>query len=317
MVVYIPEDTSPRTRRDPFVAGVLVFAAIFLMALPPHHQERIATGIRATALRPFLVAQEALAASRLRGAEAERLRARTDSLVSLIAAQATLREENRRLRRLLDLTDRTGPRFRAAEVVRPGTPGSESMFLVDAGVRQGIREGAPVIAADGLVGVIRKASPAGAVGMDWSHPDFRASAMSENGEVYGIVEPRRGRFREEDRLVLTGAAFHADLHPGARIVTSGRGGVYPRGIPIGTVVALEEAEGGWRKSYALEAAVRPGSVTHVLVATAPALRETMLDLAGLWEPPSGGEATPAAAGDPRARGPGEPSAPPGGSGRTP
>jgi len=49
-------------------------------------------------------------------------------------------------------------------------------------------------------------------------------------------------------------------------VTSGLGGVLPRGIPLGRVESLAEADAGWRKSYWLEPFVEPGSVTHVLVA---------------------------------------------------
>ena len=61
-------------------------------------------------------------------------------------------------------------------------------------------------------------------------------------------------------LALTGAPFHTDLPSGTRIVTSGRGGVYPRGIPLGVVVGIEEADTGWRKSYLLRPMVRPEGV---------------------------------------------------------
>jgi hypothetical protein len=84
-------------------------------------------------------------------------------------------------------------------------------------------------------------------------------------QAYGIVEPRRGRYREEDQLALVGTPFHVDVRPGTRVVTSGRGGVYPRGILLGTVVGIEDADTGWRKSYLVRPAVRPEAVTYVLV----------------------------------------------------
>jgi rod shape-determining protein MreC len=130
-----------------------------------------------------------------------------------------------------------------------------------------VSPGAPVVSPHGLVGVIREVRGTSSVGMDWSHPDFRASAMMVDGTTYGLVENRRGRFREEDRLVLNGIAYNQRVSAGVAVVTSGLGGVLPRGIPIGRVDGLADAEGGWRKSYFLRPMVEPGSATHVLVLT--------------------------------------------------
>ncbi len=84
------------------------------------------------------------------------------------------------------------------------------MFLVDVGGDDGVREGAPVVSAHGLVGKIREVRPRSAVGMDWTYPDFRVSAMLVDGSAFGIVENVRGAFREEDRLMLNGTAIPRD-----------------------------------------------------------------------------------------------------------
>jgi len=140
------------------------------------------------------------------------------------------------------------------------------MFIVDKGREDGVEVYAPVINAHGLVGRILEVRARSAVGMDWTNPDFRASAMLEDGSAYGMVENRRGEFREDDRLVLNGTAYYEDLDPGARVLTSGLGGVFPRGIPIGLIDETAEEEGTWRKSYWMRPSVEPASVTHVLVA---------------------------------------------------
>src|SRR5690606_37839786 len=203
------------------------------------------------------------------------------SLAAVVAAQASLAEENRRLRGLLGLRGRAEPDFRSAELVRAGVPGAESTFFVDVGARDGVVVGSPVLAADGLLGVIYEVGERTAQGIDWTHPHFRVSAMTSDGDATGIVEPRRGRFREEDLLTLTGAPFHTDIRPGTRVVTTGRGGIYPRGIPLGTVLGIDEADTGWRKSYLLRPAVRPEGVTHVIVAIQREGR--MGDLSPLWQ----------------------------------
>jgi rod shape-determining protein MreC len=265
MPPYPSENDEGRGRARMWVALAFLATAMLLRGVPPGAQQEVAALIRGSLLRPFLAIQESLAQTRLRTLEVEDLQAELDSLVAALTGQRTLAEENRRLKGLLELQERAAPVFRAVSVLRPGTAGSESMFLVDAGTLEGVTAGAPVVTRRGLVGVIREAGRGSSVGMDWTYPDFRAGAMTVDGEVYGIVEPRRGRFREEDRLLLNGTAFTDRVEPGTLIVTSGLGGVYPRGIAIGTVLEEAEAEAGWRRSYWLVPAVTPASVTHAQV----------------------------------------------------
>lgn len=243
----------------------------------------MAAGFRATILRPFLLIQEVLAQARLHAEEAGGLQARLDSLAAQIVIQAPLVEENRHLHELLELRDRDPATFLPASVIRPGTPGSESMFLLDVGSEDGVRVGDPVIMRDGrigLVGVIQQVRRGSAIGLDWSHPDFRASAMTEDGSVFGFVQPVRGLFREQDRLLLDGTPFYESLPPGTLITTSGLGGVYPRGIPIGHVESVAGEEGGWRKSYWLRPLVETGSVTHALVVLGDGIPEDILQSFG-------------------------------------
>ncbi len=261
-------------------AAALLVLALFLMFLPPGYRTTIRHGVQSTVLRPFIWTQARLVKSGVRSVDVTALRAQRDSLLVVVAAQASLAEENRRLRQLLGLRERAPKSFVPAEVVRVGTVGGESGFLLDVGREDGVVVGSPVVASSGLLGVVQEVGPSWSQGIDWTHPDFRASAMTADGEAYGIVESRRGEYREEDELALVGAPFHVDVQPGTRIVTSGRGGVYPRGILLGTVLGIEEADTGWRKSYLLRPAVRPEAVTHVLVGLSTARGDG--DLTGLW-----------------------------------
>ena len=261
MPTYIGEPPRQDGRRQLILAFAFFGLALVLMYMPPGPQRAVATTLRSTLLRPFISTQESLARARVHASESSRLQASLDSLSEVLAGQTTLLEENRRLRSLLGLSDRLGPSFRPASVVRSGTVGSESMFLLDLGYEDGIRPGAPVVVGAGLVGVVREVQPWSSIGMDWSHPDFRASAMTVDGDTYGIVSPWRGVFREEDRLTMDGTPFYSRLAEGTLVVTSGLGGVFP----IGAIEDLYEADAGWRKSYWVRPAVDPGSVIHALV----------------------------------------------------
>ena len=265
--------------RDVGVAAALLVLAIFLLFLPQEYQGPIRQAVRGTVLRPFIWTQSELVARGAPAVDVTALRAERDSLVAVVSAQASLAEENRRLRQLMGLRDRAPRSFVPAELVRVGTQGGESAFILDVGREDGVAVGSPVLAAGGLLGVVWETGATMAQAIDWTHPDFRASAMTADGQAYGIVESRRGRHREEDQLALVGAPFHIDVQPGTRVVTSGRGGVYPRGILLGTVVGIEEADTGWRKSYLVRPAVRPASVTHVLVGIP---EEGLGDLSPLW-----------------------------------
>jgi rod shape-determining protein MreC len=209
------------------------------------------------------------------------LRAQRDSLLAVATAEAVLAEENERLRALLELAPRVGPAFRAAERLALGTDAAESTFMIGLGARDGVAVGSPVFTAEGLLGVVLEVDTNRAQAIDWTRPEFRASVMTADGAVYGIVEPLRGSFREADLLVMTGAPFHSDVRPGRLIVTSGRGNLYPRGIPVGTVVGIRDADTGWRKSYLVRPSVRPEAATQVLVAVRPA---GGLDLLTAWLP---------------------------------
>lgn len=252
-------------RREVAVGAGLLLVGVFLFFLPASYQSPVRQAVRGTALRPFLALQTGVIDRRSRSVDLQDLRAERDSLAAIVAAQLTLNEENQRLRALLGLRARAEAGFRPAQVLRLGTAGSESSFLLDIGTADGVVVGSPVLSADGLLGLVWEVDRHSAQAIDWTHPDFRASAMSADGAVYGLVEPRRGAFREEDLLAMTGAPFHSDIRPGTRVVTTGRGTIYARGIPLGVVVGVEEVDTGWRKSYLVRPAVRPEAAMHVLV----------------------------------------------------
>jgi rod shape-determining protein MreC len=242
-------------------------------------QTQVAVTLQVTALAPFIALQERIAEGRARAEQIDYLQAELDSLVAMTSTQAALLDENRELRELLALAERAGPRFLPATVLRPGTPGSESMFLVNVGARDGVREGAAIVSARGLVGRILEVRERNAVGIDWTHPDFRASAMLADGTMFGLVENVRGSFREDDRLMLNGTAYHERAPEGTLVVTSGLAGLLPRGIRIGRIESTAEVQGSWRKSYWLRPLVDPAGITHVLVETQGGTGE---DLTELW-----------------------------------
>ncbi|HKK07660.1 MAG TPA: rod shape-determining protein MreC, partial [Gemmatimonadota bacterium] len=149
--------------------------------------------------------------------------------------------------------------------VEPGrVPGGEDQtFLVHVGTGNGIRPPVGVFTARGLVGVVRAATAHASRGQFWTHPDFRVSVRTASGEASGIV--RSGEDGGQPAMILDGAPYQTDIPPGTVLYTSGLGGLYPAGIPVGTVRSVSAVESGWEKSYRVEPAVRPEQVDMAFV----------------------------------------------------
>ncbi len=252
------------TRRDPLRLLFLLLAAVVLMSLPHEHQLVLATAVRSSVLAPVLQLQKRFVDVRATRTRLEVLRAQRDSLSAELLEKSDVEEENRRLRALLGLASLGAGRFLAANLAPAGRAGEvvKLSFVVDIGAAQGVFPEAPVVAVDGLVGVVRVVTGRQATGDFWTHPEFRVSAMTADGRVFGIIRALDGT---PLLMRLDNAPFQTELPPGTELLTSGQGGVFPRGIPIGRVLELTEAEAGWAKSYLVEPAVYPEAVREVMV----------------------------------------------------
>jgi rod shape-determining protein MreC len=279
------DGTKKARRKDAFLALCVLVIAFAFLAVPPAYQRPVRDGYRKSILRPFLGAQTRLAIRRTRTEDLAIVRAQRDSLAALVVAEATLSEENAQLRGVIGMRERVGDKFIPAEVVRLGTGGAESSFIVNVGTAEGVREGSPIITPDGLLGVVLETDTHAAMAIDWSHAQFRASGMTADGSATGVIEPKRGRYREDDVIALSGTPFQTNIAPGKRVVTTGRGGIFPRGILVGTIMGIDESDTGWRKSYLVRPAVRPEQARHVLVGIGDATATDMSDYWNVTAPP--------------------------------
>ncbi len=152
----------------------------------------------------------------------------------------------------------------AAEVLHQVQRGDMTTLLVTAGREAGVVPWATVVAPAGLVGHVAAVDALTSLVHAWTHSDFGASATTEDGRVVGVVGPHTGR-GPTTLLEMREVAHRSDLQPGTWIVTSGLGGVYPRGIRIGRVRELLAEQVGLSESYIVEPAAHPASVSHVLI----------------------------------------------------
>ena len=112
----------------------------------------------------------------------------------------------------------------------------------------------------------------------WTHPDFRVSAMSADGKVFGIIAPHQAPDVEGFLLELRGVVFRDSLAIGTEIRSSGQGSVFPRGIPIGIVVQDITSSSAYARTYLVRPAVMPADVTVLMV-----LLPTRSNLESAWK----------------------------------
>jgi rod shape-determining protein MreC len=105
--------------------------------------------------------------------------------------------------------------------------------------------------------------------MTWAHPEFRVSAYTIGGNASGLVAPSLSSLAGDGALEFRGVPYRDSVPAGTLVLSSGLGGVYPKGIPVGTVTGVVREQAGWERVYRLFPAANPGAVAHVLVLISP------------------------------------------------
>jgi rod shape-determining protein MreC len=278
------------SRADTLLFIVCVGLSVAALSLPDKWRDPLAQGLRQTVLAPFLFLQrqtELLAAARARY---DAVVAQRDSSALAATFLPELRSENVRLRGLLGLSARLAGGYVSAEILHQPEPTNPLSFVVSAGRREGVRPLSAVVSPEGLVGLVAAVDDHTSVVLSWAHPEFRASAIAADGSVVGIAAPHGADGPGVWLLELQGVLYRQQVPAGTVIVTSGLGGVFPRGIPIGTVVGPAGEAKGWGRTYLVRPAVHPAALSHVMILTSP--RPAGSDLRGAFPVPDSASESP-------------------------
>ena len=106
-------------------------------------------------------------------------------------------------------------------------------LLLDVGRSDLVPEFDPVVSPEGLIGMVLTAAERSSVVMTWAHPEFRVSAVHR-----GRQRQRRRRavalqLGRRGALEFRGVPYRDSVPAGTLVLSSGLGGVYPKGIPVG------------------------------------------------------------------------------------
>lgn len=196
-------------------------------------------------------------------AENARLRQQLLALPHESVHREELAQEVARLRRLLQLKQ-SSPSLAsvAARVIgQDATPWFRTVLL-DVGRDDGIREGYGVVMAGGLIGQVLEVGPSVSRVLLTTDPRFRVGALVQRSRAQGLVVGT-----VNGRCILTYVATADALKVGDVVVTSGMGGMIPKGWMIGRVARLERDPSGLYDQATLTPAVDLGTLEEVLCLT--------------------------------------------------
>ena len=291
----MPAYASPTPPRTGDVAGtlrLLTYLALAVALLVLDHRGGWLTRIRAqanVAVQPLWwlaglparlgdsVRDDAVTRSML----AEDNRRLRNALLVSGARQARLQvaaAENARLRGLLGAAERGGLDVQLAPILDIDLDPTRQRLILDAGSRDGVRLGQSVIDAGGLVGQIIEVTPSTATVLLITDPDHAVPVLVGRNGVR-LVAYGKGR---SDQLELPNIPLSADVKVGDAIITSGLGGRFPPGFPVGSVSSLRPDDSRAFLVAALDPAARLDRGRDVLLLQQN--RDSTLQAGGLDQP---------------------------------
>ena len=253
---------------------VVLLLAVAAFNLPSQAVTRLKLAISSLFV-PFFSLNNAAQRTLPRGVDALTPRA------ELIRQNAKLREENEqlrmaawqsadalrqnaRLRAELTWQQRAAWKLKPARIISRDPANWWRTAEIDAGSRDGVRTNAPILTPEGLVGRVT------AVGLTRSQivllgdPNCRVAGVVENEHRdMGIL--MNASALDPSLVELNFLARNADVKPGQAVTTSGLGEIFPRGIPLGTVVDSRVAEFGLYTQARVRLAANLGGLEEVWV----------------------------------------------------
>ena len=195
------------------------------------------------------------------------LRAELEAYRHLVYDAELIKEENDFLNDFLGLKEENIDFSLAdASVIGRESTNYRTLLTLSKGSLHGIEVNMPIITESGLIGHVTE------VGSTWS----RAVVITETASAVGGYIERSGalgvvegtyELRAEGLCRMTYIEADADIRTGDKVITSGIGGVYPRGLLVGRVSAIELDENSRTLTAIIEPAADLDSISRVMIVT--------------------------------------------------
>ena len=167
---------------------------------------------------------------------------------------------NARLKALLELKGAVAMPTIAVSVIGEDSSAWFKTLVVDRGSADGVLEGMPVVAAGGAVGRLVKVAPHSSRVLLLTDHASAIAAVVQRSRARGVVRGAGG-----GRCSLEFTVKDEDVKVGDTVISSGIGGVFPKGLPIGEVTMVKKGEYGVFQTIEVRPAVNIGKLEEMLV----------------------------------------------------
>ncbi|MBO7739269.1 MAG: rod shape-determining protein MreC [Oscillospiraceae bacterium] len=200
-------------------------------------------------------------------AENAELRSRIAEMEQTVRQSVSSNEENARLKKLLGLAEANDDyEFVDAALVSWSASGWSSTFTINKGSKHGLEVGDCVVTEDGfLIGQLTRVSRSGATVQTILDSASGVGALTDK-DVTAVAE---GDFSlmSEGRLRLDYIEDTSRVVSGDKVMTSGKGGIYPSGLVIGTVESVSIDPSGLTASAVIKPDADIAATTYVFIIT--------------------------------------------------
>lgn len=190
------------------------------------------------------------------------LKAENEQLRSRNAELEETNQSTQRLQGLLDLKNNYNLQSTGARVISGSTDSFNNTIVIDKGTSSGLAVGMPVVDSGGVIGQIIECGPTTSTVRLITDEKSGVAAMVQSSRAQGMLMGSASR-----QITLNLINTNQKVAVGDTVVTSGLGGVFPKGLPLGKVTSVEAAPGSIYYTIVIEPYGNVSSNEEVMVIT--------------------------------------------------
>ena len=198
--------------------------------------------------------------------ENEQLKQKNAELANELIEYESLKDEVERLREALNFTEsRSNYNYVGVNIIGYSGSSLSDGYIIDKGSNDGIDKNMVVVSSKGLVGKVTKVASNFAIVQSILNENIAVAVMDQQTrEATGVLQGLSDK-KDTNMTVVYNLPIDSDVKEGDIIITSGLGKIYPKEIPVGTVVSVEEDNVRVMKSAVVEPFVNFNEVEELFV----------------------------------------------------